>query len=59
MDKPKMLDKVRYALYRTIDTAPTKLAKAKWIVYGAVAVTTTLMFADGPDYPKIPKGYGD
>jgi hypothetical protein len=59
MNKPKTLDKVKYALYRTIDTAPTKLAKAKWIVYGAVAVTTTLMFADTPNYPKVPKGLGD
>jgi hypothetical protein len=59
MEKPKTLDKVKYALYRTMDTAPTKLPKAKWIVYGAVAVTTTLMFADGPQYPKYPRGLGD
>jgi hypothetical protein len=59
MDKPKTLDKVKYALYRTIDTAPTKLAKAKWIVYGAVAIATTLMFAEGPSEPKIPRNLGD
>jgi hypothetical protein len=59
MNKPKTLDKVKYALYRTIDTAPTKLAKAKWIVYGAVAVTTTLMFADIPTGPKVPRYLGD
>jgi hypothetical protein len=59
MGMPTTLDKVKYALYRTMDTAPRKLAKAKWIVYGAVAVTTTLMFADGPTAPKIPRYLGD
>jgi hypothetical protein len=59
MDKPKALDKVKYALYRTIDTAPTKLAKSKWIIYGAVALTTTLIFADPPEYPKVPRNLGD
>jgi hypothetical protein len=59
MEKPKTLDKVKYALYRTMDAAPKKLGKAKWVVYGAVAVTTTLMFADTPTGPKVPRYLGD
>jgi hypothetical protein len=59
MDKPNTLDKLKYALYRTMNTAPAKLAKAKWIVYGAVAICTTVMFADGPSNPKVPKYLGD
>jgi hypothetical protein len=59
MDRRKTLDKVKYALYSAVDSAPTKFAKAKWIVYGAVAVTTTLMFANLADTPKTPKYLGD
>jgi hypothetical protein len=30
-----------------------------WFVYGAVAVTTTLMFAGLADTPKTPRALGD
>ena len=56
MEKPKTLDKVKYALYRTADAA--RSPKAKWFVFGAVALTTTLLLGSKPD-PKFPRATGD
>jgi hypothetical protein len=58
--KPGTIDNVRWALYRTVaDVKPEKLAKAKWVVYGAVAVSSMLLFAAEPSNPKVPKYLGD
>ena len=59
--KPSKIDKVKWALYRTVTEAtPTKMSKAKWVVYGAVAVSSFVLFAaDPPQYPKIPRNLGD
>ncbi len=59
--KPSKIDKVKWALYRTVtDARPEKLGKAKWVVYGAVALSTALVFAtDTPGYPKVPRNLGD
>lgn len=58
--KPKKIDKVKWALYRTVSEAkPERLAKAQWVLYGAVALSTVLMVAGGPTYPKYPRNYGD
>jgi hypothetical protein len=59
--KQSKIDKVKWALYRTVTEAkPEKLAKAKWVVYGAVALSSVLVFAaDGPQYPKWPRALGD
>jgi len=58
--KPSKIDKVKWALYRTVtEVKPEKLAKAKWVVYSAAAVSSVLLFAADPTYPKFPKALGD
>jgi hypothetical protein len=59
--KPSKIDKVKWALYRTVAEAkPEKLAKAKWVVYGAVGISSLVLFAcEGPSHPKIPINLGD
>ena len=60
--KPSKIDKVKWALYRTVTEAkPEKLAKAKWVVYGAVALSTVLLVAcdGGNNPPKYPRAAGD
>ena len=51
--KPGTIDKVKLALYRTA-AGPRK---ATWVIYGAVGISTLLLF--GGDAPKWPKGTGD
>ncbi len=51
--KPGTIDKVKYAMYRTA----AQPRKATWIIYGAVGISTLLLF--GGDAPKWPKGTGD
>ena len=55
------LNKVNWVLHRAVAEAkPEKLAKAKWVLYGAVAISSVLLFGcDGPQYPKIPRNLGD
>ena len=56
------IDKVKWALYRTVTEAkPEKRAKAKWVVYGAVALSTVLLVACdcGNNSPKFPRAAGD
>ena len=49
--KPSKIDKVKSA---------EKLAKAKWVVHRTVAVSSVVVFAaDGPQYPKWPRNFGD
>ena len=56
----KKIDKVKWALYRAVEPTPERMQKAKWAMYGAASLTTVLLFAaDGPNYPKIPRSYGD
>jgi hypothetical protein len=59
--KPSNIDKVKWALYRTATAVrPEKLAKAKWVVYSAVAISSVILFAcDAPTYPKVPRNQGD
>jgi hypothetical protein len=60
--KPSKIDKVKWALYRTAtEVKPEKLATTKWVVYGAVALSTVLLFAceGGGHTPKYPRAAGD
>jgi hypothetical protein len=60
-EKPTKLERVGYTLHRAVTAAQSKRA-AKWVVYGATALTTTLMLGvtDGGDgYPKWPRNLGD
>jgi hypothetical protein len=60
--KPSKIDKVKWALYRTVTEATSeKLAKRKWVVYGAVALSTVVLFAcdGGNGVPKYPRAAGD
>jgi hypothetical protein len=52
------LDKLKSALYHV---PPDKVAKAKWVVYAAVGISTLLMFGceGGGDVPKFPRAAGD
>lgn len=52
------IDKVKWTLYRIVEPTPKKLAKAKWVVFGAAALSTVLMFAGKPS-PKYPRAQGD
>jgi len=51
--KPSTIDKVKWALYRTA----AEPRKATWAIYGAVGISTLLLF--GGDSPKWPKNAGD
>ena len=51
--KPGTIDKVKWALYRTA----AEPRKATWAIYGAVGISTLLLF--GGDSPKWPKNAGD
>jgi hypothetical protein len=59
--KPSKIDNVKWALHRAVvEAKPERLAKAKWVIYGAVGLSTLLLFGcDTPEYPKLPKALGD
>jgi hypothetical protein len=59
-DKPTKLERVSYTLHRAMSAAQSKRA-ARWVIYGATALTTTLLVGwDGPDdLPKYPRHLGD
>jgi hypothetical protein len=52
--KPSTIEKVKSALVRTA----AEPRKATWIIYGAVGISTLLLFG-GDAVPKWPKGTGD
>jgi hypothetical protein len=52
--RPGTIDRVKSALVRTA-TDPTK---ARWAIYGAAGIMSTLLFFGG-DAPKWPKTTGD
>jgi hypothetical protein len=57
MKNGSTIDKVNWALHRA---KTEKLGKAKWVLYGAVGISSLLLLGcDGPQFPKFPKGYGD
>lgn len=47
------IDKVKWALYRTVTAPPAQREKAKWVLYGSVAPSTPLVL------PKYPRHLGD
>jgi hypothetical protein len=58
MKTGRSIEKLKLAVLRSV--TPEKVGKAKWVVYSAVALSTTLMlFGEGPGFPKIPKYLGD
>jgi hypothetical protein len=61
--KSEKIDKVKWALYRTVGEAkPEKLGKARWVLYGAVGISSLLLFGcdgGGTDLPKYPRAFGD
>jgi hypothetical protein len=59
--KPSKIDKVKWALYRTVtEPTPEKLKRATWVIHAAVGITSLVLFAaDPPNYPKLPKALGD
>ena len=57
MKKQSTIDKVNWALHRA---KTEKLGKAKWVLYGAVGISSLLLLGcEGPQFPKIPRSYGD
>jgi hypothetical protein len=58
--KPSKIDKVKWALYRTVAEAkPEKLAKAKWVIYTAVGISSVVFFGCDKPSPKYPPAAGD
>ena len=59
MKRGSSIEKLKLAVYRSV--TPDKVGKAKWVVYSAVALSTTLMlFGDGGSgLPKYPRAFGD
>ena len=61
MNKENKIEKAKWALYRAVGEAkPERVTRAKWVLYGAIGISSLLLFGcDGPQYPKIPRSYGD